>query len=296
MDIYRQIFTDSFLNYGAYVWDEITFSTSPWYVNYFYWLILISLVVWGLEIMFPWRKNQALFRKDFWLDIFYMFFNFYLFNLIIFIAVSNVTKEFFAQILGGDLSRFMLYDTSQLPDWLQLIVFFIAVDFIQWVTHLLLHRINFLWNFHKVHHSVEEMGFAAHLRYHWMENVIYSPMKYLMMMVIGNFGQEQTYLVYYLSIAIGHLNHANVKFNYGPLKYLFNNPRMHIWHHSKNYPPEHRYGANFGISLSIWDYLFKTAWVPDNGRDIKLGFDNLNRFPKDFMRQLFQGFRKERND
>jgi sterol desaturase/sphingolipid hydroxylase (fatty acid hydroxylase superfamily) len=30
---------------------------------------------------------------------------------------------------------------------------------------------------------------------------------------------------------------------------------MHIWHHSKKIP--NKYGVNFGISLSLWDYIFK---------------------------------------
>ncbi|MDA7808573.1 sterol desaturase, partial [Flavobacteriaceae bacterium] len=49
----------------------------PWYQNYFWGLLFISLFVWGLEIVFPWRKQQRIFRKDFGLDAFYMFFNFF---------------------------------------------------------------------------------------------------------------------------------------------------------------------------------------------------------------------------
>ena len=84
-------------------------------------------------------------------------------------------------------------------------------DFIQWNIHRLLHRVNFLWEFHKVHHSVEQMGFAAHLRYHWMENVFYTPMKYIAVMLIGGFTPDQAFIVFYFAIAIGHLNHANRK-------------------------------------------------------------------------------------
>jgi len=52
----------------------------PWYTNYFWGLIIISLIVWLFEIILPWRKNQSIFRKDFWLDGFYMFFNFFIFG------------------------------------------------------------------------------------------------------------------------------------------------------------------------------------------------------------------------
>ncbi|NNC83588.1 MAG: sterol desaturase, partial [Flavobacteriales bacterium] len=145
---YWDLFAASFKQFAEYTWAEITFAVEPWYVNYFWWLVLLSIVVWGLEILFPWRKDQAIIRKDFWLDAFYMFFNFYIFKIIIFFAFSNLTEAFFSDILGGDVSRYALIDIGTMPGWLQLVVFFVATDFIQWFTHVLLHRYEFLWRFH----------------------------------------------------------------------------------------------------------------------------------------------------
>ena len=287
---YWSLFLGSFGNYGSYIWSEITFKSSPWYQNYFWLLILLSLVVWLLEYLFPWRKNQPLVRTDFWIDAFYMFFNFFIFNLVIFIAFCNLSAQIFSDLFGGDLSDLALVNIQEYPEYLQLIIFFVATDFIQWFTHVLLHRFDIFWRFHKVHHSVEEMGFAAHLRYHWMENVFYTPMKYIMVMLIGGFHPEQAFIVYYIAIAIGHLNHANIGWNYGPLKYIFNNPKMHIWHHAYDLPERHKNGANFAISLSIWDYIFRTNYIPHSGRDIKLGFEKIEQFPKTFLKQLFSGF------
>jgi len=290
MGSYLDIFIQSFRDFGSYTWSEITLSVQPWYVNYFWWLILLSLFVWALEIAFPWRKEQPIIRKDFFLDAFYMFFNFYIFKLIIFMAFSNVTAALFTDVIGGDLSKLYIIDIQQYAVWLQLLVFFIATDFIQWFVHVLLHRYKFLWRFHKVHHSVEQMGFAAHLRYHWMENVFYTPMKYIVVILIGNFQPEHAFIVYYVAIAIGHFNHANINLSYGPLRYILNNPRMHIWHHAMTLPEDRQKGVNFGISLAIWDYLFGTNYIPSDGRDIELGFDQIDRFPKSFWGQLFYGF------
>ncbi len=292
MEKYIAVFLQSFSDFAGYTWREITFQVDPWYVNYFWWLVLLSLVVWALEAAFPWRKNQAIIRKDFWLDTFYMFFNFYLFKIIIFMAFSNVSEMFFKNILGGDLSRFILLDTSGMNWWLQLLIFFVATDFIQWFTHVMLHRFDVLWKFHKVHHSVEEMGFAAHLRYHWMENVFYTPMKYIAVMLIGGFTPEQAYIVFYFAIAIGHLNHANIHLTYGPLKYIFNNPVMHLWHHAYTLPENRRYGVNYGITLSVWDYIFRTASIPKVDGEIKLGYADMEKLPRSFWGQLIYGFKK----
>lgn len=286
MDKYIDIIKNSYTGYWNYIKQSVLMELN--WENYFYGLIIISLVVWALEIIFPWRKNQPLFRKDFWLDTFYMFFNFFLLNLIVLIALSNTAEQLFNDILGLvglSVASFQLFDINTFPYWARITVFFIIIDFVQWFTHTLLHRYEFLWNFHKVHHSVKQMGFAAHLRYHWMEPVVYNSMKYIPLAIMGGFTAQDVAVVHFFNITIGHLNHANINWDYGWLKYILNNPRMHIWHHAKELPTERRMGVNFGITLSIWDYIFKTNYIPYNGRDIELGFEGDEKFPKDFIHQ-----------
>lgn len=283
MNEYWQTIQKAYTGYWNYFKHEIL---NPDLENYFYALIVVSLVVWGLELAFPWRKNQAVFRKDFWLDTFYMFFNFFLFNLIAFAALSSSAEKLFndgLQLVGLTLENLQLFDVDTLPKWLGLSIFFIVSDFVQWNTHRLLHRIDFLWQFHKVHHSVKQMGFAAHLRFHWMETVVYKSILYIPLAIIGGLNAQDVVLVHFFALAIGHLNHANLGWDYGVLKYIFNNPKMHIWHHSKELPV--RYGVNFGLTLSIWDYLFKTNYIPKSGRDIELGFEHDESFPEDFIAQ-----------
>ncbi|MCZ4318852.1 sterol desaturase family protein [Aequorivita viscosa] len=295
MEKYFEIFKNSYHGYFNYLWKEITYFH---WENYFYGLILVSLIVWGLELLFPWRKDQKIFRKDFWLDTFYMFFNFFLLNLIVLIFLSNATAELFNDVLsllGLKLANFQLLDLDALPFGLGLLIFFLITDFVQWNTHRLLHYSPFLWNFHKLHHSVKEMGFAAHLRYHWMEPIVYKSILYIPLAIIGGFNVESVAIVHFSALAIGHLNHANLGWDYGFLKYLLNNPKMHIWHHAKVLPKHAQYGVNFGISLSVWDYLFKTNHIPHDGRDIELGFDGDEKFPDDFVRQtLYPVKTKER--
>jgi sterol desaturase/sphingolipid hydroxylase (fatty acid hydroxylase superfamily) len=284
------IFYNSFWGTVNWTLDSLFFKV-PWYTNYFWGLIFISLLVWGLEIRFPWRKQQALFRKDFWLDGFYMFFNFFLFS----IAISGIYEllQYFFFSLGLHPKSFALFDLSILPAGLQLLLFFIVLDFVQWTTHILLHKIPFLWQFHKIHHSVKEMGFAAHLRYHWMENILYKPLKTFGVMILGGFEPEQAYIVHFFAITIGHLNHANIKLSWGPFKYLLNNPIMHLYHHAYSLP-KGKFGVNFGISLSLWDYLFKTSYIPNPDAHIKLGFPGDEKLPKTFWKQFTYGFKQEK--
>jgi len=288
MGKYLETFINSFIGTVDWTWKSIIFEV-PWYTNYFWGLIAISLVVWFLEIAFPWRKQQAILRRDFWLDVFYMFFNFFIFSIVI----SGVYE--ILGLLFGEFSitskSLAIFDISHWANSLQLLVFFIILDFVQWFTHVLLHKYPALWKFHKVHHSVKEMGFAAHLRYHWMENIFYKPLKTFGVMIIGGFEPEQAYIVHFITIAIGHFNHANIKITWGVFKYVLNNPVMHLYHHAYEVP-EGRNGMNYGISLSLWDYIFKTNYIPEDSGTVEIGFKGDDKFPSNFIDQSLYGFKK----
>jgi len=299
------------------------------------WLVIVSLFFFGLEWIKPWREKQAKFRKDFWLDFFYMFFNFFIFSLVIFNAASRVFVEFFNDFLAlFEVTNLVALQIGMLPYWGHLAILFLVGDFLSWNVHRLLHRVPFLWEFHKLHHSVEEMGFAAHLRYHWMENIVYSTLKYIPLTMLG-FDIVDLFVMHIFNLVIGHYNHSNITVNgqitggiFGGLigvvlvysypnlvmiesfgivtlsvvlgsvilgrfmKKIFNSPEMHIWHHAYEIPESHRYGVNFGITLAIWDYLFKTNYMPHSGRDIRLGFKNIENYPTSFWKQITSGFRK----
>ncbi|PHQ28544.1 sterol desaturase family protein [Leeuwenhoekiella nanhaiensis] len=283
MNDYLKIISDSFTGYFKYLVDEIT---NPGWTNYFYWLLGLSLLVFTLEVLIPWRKKQAVLRKGFWLDAFYVVFNFFLFSLIGYNALSNVGVALFNDFLGlFGITNIVAIEVNTLPVWAQLLLMFVIADFIQWNVHRLLHRVPWLWKFHQVHHSVKEMGFAAQFRFHFVETLVYKSIQYIPLAMIG-FGIEQFFVVHMFAVFVGHLNHANLDWSYGKLGYIFNNPRMHIWHHAKELPAQHRYGMNFGLTLSIWDYLFKTAYVPHSGKDIEIGFHGDEQFPEDFAGQV----------
>ncbi len=325
---YISSFIEGYKGYANFVFTEIT---QPSFHNYFYWLLAVSAFFFALELVSPWRQKQETFRKDFWLDFFYMFFNFFLFSLIIYNAASSVVVDMFHDVLAAvGLTNLVALQVENWPVWAHLLLGFLVRDFVQWWIHRLLHWSPFLWKFHKVHHSVEQMGFAAHLRYHWMENVVYRSLEYIPLALIG-IGLNDFFIIHIFTLAVGHYNHSNISiqgrytaavlglliglyvisiaglswtssaitvlfvavacsFVLGPyMKYLFNSPEMHIWHHAYELPDDKPYGVNFGLTLAIWDYLFGTAHVPHDGRDIRLGFPGIEQFPDNFIEQSMYG-------
>ena len=138
MQHYIDIFLNAYSGYAGYLWYEIT---HPSFKNYFYWLIAVSLFFFVLEVIMPWRKKQAIFRKDFWLDVFYMFFNFFLFSLIIDNAASDLVVNLFNDGLLAmtGLNLQANNPLNSLPIWAILLIGFVVRDFVQWWIHRLLH-------------------------------------------------------------------------------------------------------------------------------------------------------------
>ena len=146
MEKYLIAFEEGFMETLNWTLESITFEV-PWYTNYFWGLVAISLLVWLMEILFPWRKNQSIIRRDFWLDGFYMFFNFFIFSIII-SGIYKILEIIFGEI-GVSAQSIALFDISDMPMWGQLIIFFVIIDFVQWLTHVLLHRYEFYGDFIK---------------------------------------------------------------------------------------------------------------------------------------------------
>lgn len=286
MSEYWTLFVDAVVGYHQYLGRELL---NPGWGNYVTLLVVVSVAVFAAQQIAPWRSNQPWNRKDFALDAFYMVFNFFLFSAIGYVGVSAVVSTGFNaaifELFGWE--NMVAFHIEQWPLVAQLAVMFVVRDFIHWNVHRLLHATPWLWEFHKVHHSVEQMGFAAHLRFHWMETVVYRTLEYIPLAMLG-FSLTDFFIVHAVALTIGHLNHSNLHLPVGPLRYVLNTPQMHIWHHTKEQPGPR--GCNFGISLSIWDWLFRTAYWPRDGRDEPLGFDQVETFPTTFLAQVTHGF------
>jgi sterol desaturase/sphingolipid hydroxylase (fatty acid hydroxylase superfamily) len=289
MDKYLKIITEAYSGYWHFLVGQVL---QPSWHNYFYWLVGASLLIYFLELLFPWRKNQPSIRENFWIDTFYLFWNYFLFSLVAYNAISMVFVQFFNDFLGlFGITNLVSIQVSNFPVWVQLLILFVIRDFMQWSIHRLLHNVSWMWEFHKVHHSTEAMGFAALMRYHFMENIFYRTLEYIPLAMIG-FGINDFFIIHIFTLITGQFGHANLYINLGPLKYILNGPQMHLWHHVKEFPTSHPKGINFGITLSVWDYLFKTNYQPFDDENLPVGLPKGETMPSDFVGQTLQPFKK----
>jgi 3-mercaptopyruvate sulfurtransferase SseA/sterol desaturase/sphingolipid hydroxylase (fatty acid hydroxylase superfamily) len=253
-------------------------------MHYFAWLIGLSAVVALLEVLWPARDQPAL-RRWSWSDALHLVFNGHFLGVLLYgIATYRVLPPIDAWLADQGWLGLLYRDIAGgWPLFAQILVALVVIDFVQWGVHNLLHRVGFLWRIHQVHHSVKdgEMDWIVSFRFSWLEPVIYKSITYIPLMWFG-FAPEAIFVHAVFGTLIGHLNHANLNWDYGWLKYVLNSPKMHLYHHDYAAP---KTGQNFGIIFSCWDWIFGTAHLPDHP-PARIGFPGVEKVPEDFFGQL----------
>ena len=247
-------------------------------------LAIISALVFILEAVVPWRAEQRQLRPGLWSDLIHLVINGHFLGVLLYTVATRWVLPPLDEVLRQQGLYEMVYRNAAAswPVWVQIVVALLAIDFIHWCVHNLLHRVPWLWELHKTHHSVKdgEMDWIVSFRFQWTEVVVYKTLQYLPLAVLG-FGYEAVMTHAIFGTLIGHLNHANLKLDYGPLRYVLNNPRMHIWHH--DHDATGHTTVNFGVIFSIWDWVFGTAYLPEDRVPRKLGFEGVDAFPQTFF-------------
>ena len=254
--------------------------------GYLFWLLVVSVLCTVLERVRPWRTDQKLLRRQFAQDVFWLFFNGHFAGILL----ARIAAYLFtwAVPIIHPLKSVGLFASS--PWVVRFVTFLLIKDFLDWCIHNLLHRVPWLWEFHKVHHSIEEMDWIGNFRFHWMEVVVYQGLTYLPLVILGA-GDGVILAVAVVGTLVGDLNHANLNMSWGPLRFALNSPRMHVWHHDREWPASRPRGVNFGIVLSVWDWIFGTAYWPSVDESPEqqprgFGFPGMSAFPRSLAGRL----------
>ncbi|WP_055045686.1 sterol desaturase family protein [Devosia sp. A16] len=212
---------------------------------------------------------------------------------IVFVALvgygTNQLISFVFQIHGPLLE-------GQTPWWV-LVLFtlsmLLAYDISYYLYHVAQHKIPFLWELHKVHHSAEVLVGITKDRVHPLDDLmnrmwdgVIPGICFGIWSIIALDPVELTVFginVYAMRnlLMMDFVRHTHYKISFGPLDNYILSPHWHQLHHSAD--PRH-YDKNFGLLLSVWDRMFGTAFVPDPDEEMKFGL--LDR-DKDDYQSLF---------
>ena len=158
----------------------------------------------------------------------------------------------------------------------------LAMDFGIYIAHYIMHRVPYLWEFHKVHHSAEVLSPFTVYRVHPVDDLISLSCGLLMTGFFGGVFQaflpnaahyitvDQVNIIFYIFYFCAYnLRHSHVWFSYGPvLSKVFISPAQHQIHHSDD--PKH-YDKNFGLIFAVWDWLASTLYIPVEKEEVRFG-------------------------
>jgi sterol desaturase/sphingolipid hydroxylase (fatty acid hydroxylase superfamily) len=174
----------------------------------------------------------------------------------------------------------------------QLLLVLFARDCLIYLRHRIFH-LKPVWAFHSIHHSSEEVDWLSALRFHPAENMIESFAEILLFLGCEIIGFAPAVLSV-AAIVIAFYNlfvHSNLRWTFGPLRYVIVSPVFHRWHHSD--APE-ALDKNFAAMFSCLDLTFGTFYMPMNLLPQTTGLSAQEKpvHPRTLVGQLLYPFRK----
>jgi sterol desaturase/sphingolipid hydroxylase (fatty acid hydroxylase superfamily) len=143
------------------------------------------------------------------------------------------------------------------PFWLAVPLAVIAMDFVIWLQHVMVHAVPLLWRLHQVHHADVDYDLTTGSRFHPIEIVLSMGIKFATITLLG--APVLAVVIFELLLnAAAMFNHGNIRLPAGwdrVLRWFIVTPDMHRVHHSVEVDETH---SNFGFNLPWWDRLFGT--------------------------------------
>jgi lathosterol oxidase len=215
-------------------------------------LILYTVIFVPLERLFA-RLPQDVFRPGWRTDLTYFFVSALLVQITTILTLKPA-MVLFSWAVHPDVQRIV----SAAPAIVQFAAILVVADVTQYWVHRAFHRVPFLWRFHAIHHSAEQMDWLAGSRLHLVDVAITRGLTYVPIYLLG-FAEAPFFAYLVLVSAQATFIHANVRFDFGALRWLFVTPQFHHWHHAD---ADEAIDTNFAVHLPLIDYLFGTMHLP----------------------------------
>jgi sterol desaturase/sphingolipid hydroxylase (fatty acid hydroxylase superfamily) len=223
------------------------------------WLAVFAAIFVPIERVFA-LHSQKIFRKGIAVDLGYYFISGLLPGLILAAPVSLAVLGVHHFIPGGVLAGIAAWSI-----WLKACATMMVGETAYYWAHRLSHQIPFLWRFHAVHHSAEQLDFLVNTRMHpvdlvWSRMVMLTPIFALGLANPLRFGDGLIATTILLSGSMwGYFIHSNVRWRLGPFEWLLTTPAFHHWHHTND---AKRRDCNYASMFPWLDRLFGTHHLP----------------------------------
>jgi sterol desaturase/sphingolipid hydroxylase (fatty acid hydroxylase superfamily) len=250
--------------------------------------VLLFLVFRALELFRPRERRLPIFRRGFLTDGAYWLFTPFITKAVTRVCVAGVVIPF-ALIVYGKMDKELLLHgfgpLSRLPLWAQAVGILVIGDFVGYWMHRAFHGRR-LWQFHAIHHSSVDVDWLSAVRLHPVNDAVMKVAATLPVLALGFAPVAVAGIVPVLTL-MAILVHANVDWDWGPLRAVIASPRFHRWHHTDETAARDK---NFAGLLPMWDVLFGTYHMPRDERPASFG--TATPVPAGLVGQMVFPFRK----
>ena len=224
------------------------------------WLLLLAVIFLPLERLFALHPRR-IFCKSLAQDLSYYFISGLVPGLLMAVPLS------LAAYGAHSLVPWRLQSAvAALPIWQRALAGLLVSEIGFYWGHRWAHKIPFLWRFHSIHHSAEQIYFLISSRAHPIDNVFIRLCGFIPVYVLGiatpltpEGGTVAALLVLPLTMW-GFFIHSNLRWRLGPLEWIIATPHFHHWHH----PLGEQRDRNYASMLPLMDWIFGTYHLPRN--------------------------------
>ena len=205
-------------------------------------------------------------------------------TLVLRIAFPVLAVQFAMQQSGG------LLPALHLPVWLLIALSVLLLDLVVYLQHRLMHRIPWLWRLHRVHHCDEDFDVSLAVRFHPLEIALSMGIKLSVIALLG--APAIAVLIFELALSAGALwTHTRLALPDGLerwVRWMFITPTLHRVHHRLFKSDQ---DSNFGSTISLWDYLFRSFRADAQSKIPGFGTLPSNQTPHSLLGLLLAPFR-----
>ena len=241
------------------------------------WLVLLCAIFVPLERLAG-IKRQAFFRPQFLADLGY-----YALNAILIGMLLGAPLVLLGAAVHQLIPSAVLDTVAAWPGWVRFAVALLVGEICFYWAHRLTHKIPFLWRFHSIHHSAENIDFLTNTRAHPVDMVFTRMCGFIPVIALGLTGDSTTVTALFVILGTlwGFFIHANVRWRFGFLEHIIATPFFHRWHHTN----DDRRDGNYAAMFPFVDHLFGTYHSADKW-PVSYGIDT--PMPSSLVLQLLE--------
>ncbi len=235
-------------------------------------ILFLLLVFVPMEKIFPAKSNQKILRPYWFTDLCFFLGQYLLWGGLVLWVLNR-----FGFLIDDIIPLSFRNKVAAQPWWLQAVEVIVLSDFLIYWAHRFQHNNEFLWRFHKVHHSAEHLDWLAAHREHPLDTIYTVGIINLPAFILGFPLETIAGFIAFRGIWAIYI-HSNVRLPIGKLRMLIGAPELHHWHHYLD-----RDAGNYANISPLMDIIFGTYTCPGHEPE-KFGIKE--EFPKSYPGQL----------